>query len=290
MSKLILALFFAITALFLSTTLAHALVTGTVSPSSVNEATPNVTITFTGIRPQREYFFCLKNGGDCSFQNDLTVSLRANSARIATITICGQGADFVKACETGDYFHQTTYHLGLFADDNGTEFVSDVNFNVGSAQCPAGYGYLTDYHVCGREAPASECIAGETPLTVLDGRNFCTLVNSPVTPSTPGEVNISPFPLPDSPELRDKGFTAGNLIGKLVGDILPIVLGIAGFLTVIFVIISGIQFVTSSGNPEAAAAARSRLIFALVGFALIILAFAITQIVDRIFLGGSGVF
>ena len=104
------------------------------------------------------------------------------------------------------------------------------------------------------------------------------------------DTPISPFPLPDTPELTLKGFTADNIVGKLIGDILPYVLGIAGFLTVIFVIISGIQFVTSSGNPEAAAAARSRLIFALVGFALIILAFAATQIVDRIFLGGSGIF
>ena len=78
------------------------------------------------------------------------------------------------------------------------------------------------------------------------------------------------------------------MVAKLISDILPIVLGLGGFLTVIIIVISGIQFITSSGNPEAAAAARSRLIFALVGFAIIILAFAITQIIDKIFLGGSG--
>ncbi|OGE10478.1 hypothetical protein A3A60_02955 [Candidatus Curtissbacteria bacterium RIFCSPLOWO2_01_FULL_42_26] len=157
--------------------------------------------------------------------------------------------------------------------------------------CPAGYNLVTGpTDLCVRPKPP-DCTPPE-----VNGPNFCAI--SPTAQNPPGNqppvatgtADISPFPLPDTPELTLKGFTAGNLIGKLIGDILPIVLGIAGFLTVIFVIISGIQFVTSSGNPEAAAAARSRLIFALVGFIVIILAFAITQIVDRIFLGGSGIF
>lgn len=80
-----------------------------------------------------------------------------------------------------------------------------------------------------------------------------------------------------------------TFIGDLVSKILPIILGLGGFVSVIIIVISGIQFITSSGNPEAAAAARNRLIFALIGFVIIILAFAITQIVARIFLGNSGV-
>ena len=81
-----------------------------------------------------------------------------------------------------------------------------------------------------------------------------------------------------------------TFIEELISSILPIVLGIIAFITVIIIIISGIQFITSSGNPEAAAAARSRLTLAIVGFVIVVLAFAITQIIDKIFLGGSGVF
>ena|SRR3972149_4362273 len=80
-----------------------------------------------------------------------------------------------------------------------------------------------------------------------------------------------------------------GLFGQIITGFLPAVFGIAGFLTVIFIVVSGIQFILSSGNPEAAATARNRLIFALVGFALIILAFAILQIVNRLFLGPTGV-
>lgn len=101
-----------------------------------------------------------------------------------------------------------------------------------------------------------------------------------------GPANIPPAQLPNSPVA---GFTPEGFIGQLISKILPIVLGLGGFATVIIIVISGIQFVTSSGNPEAAAAARSRLIFALIGFALIILAFAITQIINTIFLGSNAV-
>ena len=90
--------------------------------------------------------------------------------------------------------------------------------------------------------------------------------------------------------LKVKYLTHEGLVGNIVSDIAPIVLGLAGFIAVIMIIISGIQFMASSGNPEAAAAARSRLTLAIVGFVIVILAFAITQIIDKIFLGGSGVF
>jgi len=91
--------------------------------------------------------------------------------------------------------------------------------------------------------------------------------------------------------VKDLKFTNyATFIEELISSILPIILGVIGFITVIIIIISGIQFITSSGNPEAAAAARSRLTLAIVGFVIVVLAFAITQIIDKIFLGGSGVF
>ena len=80
-------------------------------------------------------------------------------------------------------------------------------------------------------------------------------------------------------------FTEQGLVGKIISAFLPAILGVAGFITVIIIVISGIQFVTSGGNPEAAAAARGRLTFAIIGFVIIVLAFAILQIVNNIFLG-----
>lgn len=85
------------------------------------------------------------------------------------------------------------------------------------------------------------------------------------------------------------GFTEAGFLGQIVGTLLPVILGLAGFITIIIIIISGIQLATSGGNPEAAGAGRGRLINALIGLALIILSFAITQIVDTLFLGNSGI-
>ncbi|OGD92258.1 hypothetical protein A2W45_01220 [Candidatus Curtissbacteria bacterium RIFCSPHIGHO2_12_41_11] len=79
--------------------------------------------------------------------------------------------------------------------------------------------------------------------------------------------------------------TEKRLFTRIISDFLPSILTIAGFITVIVIVISGIQFILSSGNPEATATARGRLIFALVGFALIVLAYAILQIVNMLFLG-----
>jgi hypothetical protein len=88
--------------------------------------------------------------------------------------------------------------------------------------------------------------------------------------------------LPNSPT---SNFTSSGLIGKIISEFLPYIFGIAGFITIIMIVISGIQFITSSGNPEAAGAARGRLVFALIGFGLIVMSFVILQLIDEIFLG-----
>ena len=76
--------------------------------------------------------------------------------------------------------------------------------------------------------------------------------------------------------------------GGVINAFLPAVLGILGFITVIMIVISGIQFISSSGNPEAAGAARGRLTYAIIGFIIIVLSYAILQIVNRLFLGPTG--
>ncbi len=79
-------------------------------------------------------------------------------------------------------------------------------------------------------------------------------------------------------------FTDTGLISQIIGTFLPAVIAVGGMLTIIFIIISGIQFITSGGDPKGAAAAKDKLVYAVIGFVLLILAFAILQIVDRILL------
>ena len=112
-----------------------------------------------------------------------------------------------------------------------------------------------------------------------------------VSPGNSLAVDVIPpggdsIDLPPSPA---RGFSGPQFVAQLITKVLPLVLSIGGFIAVIVIIISGIQFVLSSGNPEAAGAAKNRLVYAIVGFIIIILAFAILQIVDRLFLGNTGI-
>lgn len=67
------------------------------------------------------------------------------------------------------------------------------------------------------------------------------------------------------------------------------ILTIISFLAALYIVLAGFKFVRSGGDPKAVEEARSRLVFAIVGFVVLILAVAITQIVDKVILGGTGV-
>ncbi len=87
---------------------------------------------------------------------------------------------------------------------------------------------------------------------------------------------------------KNFGDSGQGLLGTLISTIIPIAIGIGGMLTVIFIIISGIQFVTSGSDPKGASAAKDRLVYAVIGFIVLILAYAALQIIDKLFLN-SGV-
>lgn len=113
---------------------------------------------------------------------------------------------------------------------------------------------------------------------------FMGQIYAQAEPVNPGQGPI------DLPPVQGTLGAPRHLITTLVETLLPVAIGLAGFLAVIVIVISGIQFATSSGNPEGAAAARGRLVFALVGFIVIIMAYALTRIIDILFLNRSGIF
>lgn len=91
---------------------------------------------------------------------------------------------------------------------------------------------------------------------------------------------LSPIKSPTSSKFSETG-----LVGQLISTILPIALGLGGMLTVVFIIISGIQFITSGGDPKGAASAKDRLVYAIIGFVVLIIAYAALQIIDQLLLG-----
>ena len=75
-------------------------------------------------------------------------------------------------------------------------------------------------------------------------------------------------------------FAGPEGFGNLATDILLILTGTAGALSLMFIVIAGIKFVTSGGDPKKLASATSTLTYAIIGLAVTILAFVILRIVQ----------
>lgn len=72
----------------------------------------------------------------------------------------------------------------------------------------------------------------------------------------------------DSPKIKNQ---EGRLVILILMGVFDIVLFLAGFIAVIMVIYAGFRFLTSAGEPQKIAAARTTLLNAIIGLAIAIL-------------------
>ncbi len=84
-------------------------------------------------------------------------------------------------------------------------------------------------------------------------------------PTTPTIINLSVDTLPE-----------------ILGLAINIVLGIGVALTIVFLILGGIQYITSKGDQKAAQEARTSLTNAVIGFIVVIGAFTIRTVLLNI--------
>lgn len=69
-----------------------------------------------------------------------------------------------------------------------------------------------------------------------------------------------------------------------VQSLLQIVFGILGAIAVIVVVVAGLNYVVSSGDPQKTAKAKNTILYALVGLAISVLSFTIvTFVLGRLF-------
>ena len=76
------------------------------------------------------------------------------------------------------------------------------------------------------------------------------------------------------------GSNSGNTVndaGNAVGNILSIIIGALGIVAVIFVVMGGIQYMTSAGDATKLKRAKDTILYACIGLAICVLSFAITQ-------------
>jgi len=91
---------------------------------------------------------------------------------------------------------------------------------------------------------------------------------------------------------KSRGFIIENPLGEtsdiytLVDNIINFLFGIAILLTPIIIIYAGFVYITSAGNEEKIKTAQKIIIWALIGFAVVLLAKGIPQLITN-FLQGS---
>ncbi len=68
--------------------------------------------------------------------------------------------------------------------------------------------------------------------------------------------------------------------GQLTSDIVTILISVSAAISIIFIMIAGIKFVTSSGDEKKLASATSTLTYAIIGLVVTILAFMIVRILQ----------
>lgn len=70
---------------------------------------------------------------------------------------------------------------------------------------------------------------------------------------------------------------------RLIAVVLPYIFGAAGLALLVYMVLGGLQLMTSRGDPKAAQAAQAKITNAVIGFVIIILAFFIVQIFGQVF-------
>ena len=75
-------------------------------------------------------------------------------------------------------------------------------------------------------------------------------------------------------------------VGFLATDIISILTSVAAAIAIIFIIISGFKYVTSSGDEKKLASATATLTYAIIGLVVVILAFIIIRVV-QFFIGAD---
>lgn len=85
------------------------------------------------------------------------------------------------------------------------------------------------------------------------------------------KLNAPTEPLGEYKELAD-----------VLGTVLNVVFYVGIALTVVFLIIGGIRYVTSGGSKEGSQAARSAITNAIIGFVVVVGAFAIRTIIANV--------
>jgi hypothetical protein len=78
------------------------------------------------------------------------------------------------------------------------------------------------------------------------------------------------------------GLTSKKTLGEVMLYVIRALLTLGGVIAVLFIIIGGFQYITSSGNDEAAEKGKKTLINAVIGLVIIIMSFVIVSVITNL--------
>ncbi len=78
---------------------------------------------------------------------------------------------------------------------------------------------------------------------------------------------------------RDLNIPTTEVTPDKLNTVLELVFGLFGGIALIIIIIAGIKFITSQGDPQGTAKARNTIIYAAIGLAVSVAAFSIVTFV-----------
>ncbi len=73
-------------------------------------------------------------------------------------------------------------------------------------------------------------------------------------------------------------------VGQIIKDTIPYIFSAAGIAVLIYLIVAGLQLMTSAGDPKAVESAKGKVTGALIGFVVIFASYWIVQLLSA-FLG-----
>ena len=97
-------------------------------------------------------------------------------------------------------------------------------------------------------------------------------------------INLNIFTAPVDPGANQ----ASVKVSSIAATIVTFVLLIAGILAVVYLIYSGILYITAAGNPDSAKKGQQGVINAIIGIVIIVLAFFIARAAMSIGTGLAG--
>lgn len=81
-----------------------------------------------------------------------------------------------------------------------------------------------------------------------------------------------------------------NTLVEFIGNIIGILISFAGVVAIVFIIIGGIKYATSFGNPQTMESAKQTLLWSIIGLVIVVCSYAILRFVWIRFTGDSPFF